>query len=150
MLDAELKMKLLINNRPWEHEPDNEEWVDQATGYTCLVWRHLTLGSLNGYVSIPKGHPVHGTSYKDIAGFLDVHGGLTYSNEDEETGEWMFGFDCAHGGDFSPKLEATLMRYRDKDGLEYRTFGEYRTFEWVKEQVVGLANQLKLIEGKSK
>jgi hypothetical protein len=45
MLDAQQKMKLLISNRPWEHEPDNEEWV--------------------------------------------------------------FGFDCSHAGDFSPKLVAS-------------------------------------------
>jgi len=38
MLDAQQKMKLLISDRPWEREPDNEEWVDQNSGYKCSVW----------------------------------------------------------------------------------------------------------------
>jgi transposase InsO family protein len=150
MLDAEQKLKLLISNRPWEHEPDNEEWVDQDTGYKCTVRRHGMLGHLNGYVAIPKGHPLHGADYNKVdSDMVDAHGGLTYSNENKDTGEWVFGFDCAHGGDFNPMLVATLIEHTDTD-IGYHMKDTYRTFEWVKEQVVDLASQLKLIERESK
>lgn len=150
MLDAEQKMKLLISDRPWEHEPDNEEWVHDLTGYRCWIWRHTKHGHLNGYVAIPKGHPLHGHSYDKVdSDWVDAHGGLTYSDEDKETGEWVFGFDCSHAGDFSPKLVATLMEYTKTD-ISYHMRDTYRTFEWVKEQVVDLASQLKLIERENK
>jgi len=154
MLDAEQKMKLLISDRPWEHEPDNEEWVHELTGYKCTVMRHGTLGHLNGYVAIPKGHNAWGENYDLINdNGIEVHGGLTYAEEDKETGEWVFGFDCAHAGDFSPKLALTMMKYVDDsaESMGWRTRTEvYRTFEWVKKEVCVLARQLKLLDMKGK
>jgi hypothetical protein len=152
MLDIDLQIKLLIQERPWEHEPDQEEWVHELTGYKCTVRRHQTLGSLNGYVAIPKGHRVWGYGYDDVDD-ADVHGGLTYAEEDKETGEWVFGFDCSHGGDFSPKLLANIMRFSSHEDLEtmlelkLRT-EVYRTFEWVKAEVCSLARQLKMLDMK--
>jgi hypothetical protein len=151
MLEPEMQMKLLIQERPWEHEPDREEWVHELTGYKCTVWRHPTLGSLNGYVAIPKGHRVWGKGYDDVD--VEVHGGLTYADEDKETGEWVFGFDCSHGGDFSPKILATLMTYTEMDteSIDFKLRTEvYRTFEWVKKEVCVLARQLKLLDMKAK
>lgn len=71
---------------------------------------HLTgmdRGFGNGYVILPKGHPMHGKGYDDID--VDVHGGLTFaSSADEITwdkltekdkGAWIIGFDTAHWGD---------------------------------------------------
>jgi hypothetical protein len=149
MLDAEQKMKLLISDRPWEHEPDNEEWTHELTGYKCTVWRHPTFGHLNGYVAIPKGHNAWGENYDLINdNGIEVHGGLTYSDEDKETGEWVVGFDCSHAGDMSPKLMLTLLRYTEADTetLEFKVRSEkYRTFEWVKEEVCSLARQLKML-----
>jgi hypothetical protein len=139
MLDVQQKMKLLISDRPWEHEPDSEEWVDADTGYKCTVWRHKTLGHLNGYVAIPKKHKAWGGSYDGMD--VDVHGGLTYSDADKETGEWVFGFDCSHAGDFNPRLVATLLEYTSTD-ISHHMRDTYRTFEWVKEEVVKLAKQL--------
>jgi hypothetical protein len=145
MLDAEQKMKLLISDRPWEHEPDIEEWVDAETGYKCTVMRHGTLGHLNGYVAIPKGHNAWGENYDLINdNGIEVHGGLTYSDEDKETGEWVVGFDCSHAGDFSPKLVATLMEYTETD-ISHHMRDTYRTFAWVKEEVCSLARQLKML-----
>jgi hypothetical protein len=154
MLDAEQKMKLLISDRPWEHEPDNEEWVHELTGYKCTVWRHPTFGHLNGYVAIPSGHKGHGFNYdwfndKDV----EVHGGLTYSDEDKETGEWVVGFDCGHAGDLSPRMLVNMMKYADEapDLVEYRLREEkYRTFDWVREEVCSLARQLKMLDMKPK
>jgi hypothetical protein len=49
----------------------------------------------NGYVDLPKTHPMYGVQYDDIN--VDVHGGLTYS--EEVNGMWRVGFDTAHAGD---------------------------------------------------
>lgn len=148
MLDAQQKMKLLISDRPWEREPDNEEWVHDLTGYKCTVWRHGTLGHLNGYVAIPRGHKAYGFNYdwlndRDV----EVHGGLTYSEKDKDTDEWVVGFDCSHAGDFSPKLVATMLEYTETD-ISHHMRDTYRTFEWVKEEVCSLARQLKLLDMK--
>ena len=61
----------------------------------------------NGYVIIPKGHPLHGKHYDDID--VEVHGGLTFSEsakeldwpeitENDKEG-WVVGFDTAHYSD---------------------------------------------------
>lgn len=144
MLDAEQKMKLLIAERPWETEPDNEEWVDETTGYRCWVWRHPTHGNLNGYVAIPKGHPLHGNTYDDISYHVEVHGGLTYADVDEKTGEWVVGFDCHHWDDFAPKMIQTIMQYSSEHEwqMEIGQHGSYKTFDWVKAEVTKLAEQL--------
>lgn len=150
MLEPEMQIKLLIQERPWEHEPDREEWVHDLTGYKCTVWRHPTLGHLCGYVAVPKGHRVWGYGYDDVDD-ADVHGGLTYADEDKETGEWVFGFDCSHAGDLSPSLLVTLMKYAELDGvsIDFKMRTEkYRTFEWVKKEVCSLARQLKMLDMK--
>ena len=149
MLDADMKMKLLISDRPWEHEPDHEEWVHELTGYKCKIRRHATHGHLNGYVAIPKGHKMWGEpSNSDLLYNIEVHGGLTYAEEDKATGEWVLGFDCNHHNDFAPKLALILMKYVDStpEDLEFRMRAtKYRTFEWVKNEVCNLARQLKLL-----
>lgn len=45
-----------------------------------------------GYVTVPKGHVLHGAHYDDPN--IDIHGGLTYSEASDEG--WKFGFDCGH------------------------------------------------------
>lgn len=149
MLDDELKFKLLVQDRPWEHEPNEEEWTHELTEYKCRIWRHPTLGHLCGYVTIPKGHKCHGLSEETLNNQVEVHGGLTYVGTNKETDEFVVGFDCSHSGDLSPKLALTLMKYVDKDTemLDLRMRSEeYRTFEWVKEEVCSLARQLKLLD----
>ena len=149
MLDPEMQIKLLIQERPWEHEPDREEWVHELTGYKCTVWRHPTLGSLNGYVAIPKGHRVWGKGYDDVD--VEVHGGLTYADVDMATGEWVFGFDCNHADDFNPKLALTMMKVMENYDMDLHLRAtKYRTFEYVKGQVKSLSKQLKLLDMKGK
>lgn len=70
----------------------------------------LSTGWGNGYVVIPKGHPLHGKYYDDLS--VDIHGGLTFSGNvdelnkkdwpeiiDQDKGGWVVGFDTAHSGD---------------------------------------------------
>jgi hypothetical protein len=62
----------------------------------------------NGYVLIPKGHPLHGKHYDEID--VDVHGGLTFAEKasecngwteiaEEDKECWIVGFDTAHFND---------------------------------------------------
>ena len=149
MLEPEMQIKLLIQERPWEHEPDREEWVHELTGYKCTVWRHPTLGHLCGYVAVPKGHRCHGWDDDGTGLDVDVHGGLTYAAEDKETGEWVFGFDCNHADDFNPKLALTMMKVMENYDMDLHLRAtKYRTFEYVKGQVKSLARQLKLLDMK--
>lgn len=71
--------------------------------------RTFDFGWGNGYVLIPKDHPLHGTYYDDIN--IDVHGGLTFSDlvdanmiekwelDAGDEGKWCVGFDTAHYSD---------------------------------------------------
>lgn len=53
---------------------------------------------LCGYVILPADHPLNGEHYDDINDVIDVHQGLTFSdNGDNNT--WVIGFDCNHYGD---------------------------------------------------
>ena len=63
----------------------------------------------NGYVLIPKGHPLHGKDYDEIS--VSVHGGLTFAQlvdeefisvwglDEEDEGCWCVGFDTVHWQD---------------------------------------------------
>ena len=145
MLDPELQIKLLLPDRPWEKEyKHSEEWIDKDTGYTCTIWRHQTLGHLCGYVGIPKGHRCCGLGYNDMND-IKVHGGLTYSEVDDKRQLHVFGFDAGHAGDYSPGLALTMLRVTGEFNGVSR--GEtYRTWAYMKEQVLSLCNQLKLKE----
>ena len=60
------------------------------------------MGHRCGYVGVPKEHILYGKSYSDILEDLDVHGGITYSEGNNNypviTNDklWWFGFDLAH------------------------------------------------------
>lgn len=143
---------------PWDNEPDRIEWRS-AAGYPALIVRSQTTGSLCGYVGVPPGHPAHRKNYNDVE--VEVHGGLTYANEcsgrvchvpaDGESGDvWWLGFDTAHGGDYTPAIEATLGQlpghtlepYVEHDGTEL-WLPKYRTLDYVRQSVEDLAIQLK-------
>lgn len=89
-------------------------------GFDCIVKRvgftHKDLGVLEainitgsddfsmrnwwlcGYVILPADHPLNGEHYDDINDIIDVHQGLTYSDNGENN-TWVIGFDCNHLGD---------------------------------------------------
>lgn len=150
---------------PWQSEPDEKRWTDEATGLECFMKRGPT-GSWCGYVGVPEGHPAFGLSYYksdfDLADVIsgkamrevrvqhqineiEVHGGLTYSgtSADRGAGKHWFGFDCAHAGDWNPKMD-------DIDDLgkmmHWNETNDYRTLEYVMEQTAALARQLAAID----
>lgn len=124
---------------PWDEEPDRVDWIDEDTGYPCLVTRHYFTGNLCGYVAVPPGHPLHGVAWgEDATAGLYAHRGVNYSAPCMEVGEmpagawegsrellvchvpepgqpddvWWFGFDCGHAFDSQPGRDA---RMRDLD-----------------------------------
>ena len=131
----------------WDNEPDKAHWIDDKTGLDCLIVRNGS-GALCGYVGIPKDHEFFEKCYVDVDDDIDVHGGLTFADKCHPTkneGEgichpkkgsandivWWLGFDCAHWNDISPAF--------------FRIHGDsvYRDFGYVRDQVSGLAKQLK-------
>jgi len=131
----------------WDDEEDLQKF--ESSGYQCIVLRG-PVGSLNGYVELPLGHPSFGKHYDDVD--VEVHGGLTYgSHTNPDTGEkdlgfWL-GFDTAHAGDITPKTSSLLRAF--SEAFEPRPGGTkdtYKNFAYVREQVVSLAKQLKAIE----
>lgn len=133
------KLRLLVEHRPWEGEPDHAEWIDERTGYLCEIHRHPELLHLNGYVYVPNGHPCHGMDYNDGNDLVSVHGGLTYS-EKLDRGK-KFGFDTSHAGDLSPGLLLTMLD-ADKERDWSWKYDVYRDWNYVKTEVENLAVQL--------
>jgi len=137
----------------WDNEPDKVQWQDEATGRPCLIVRGPS-GALCGYVGVPEGHAAFGMDCENVRAEIDgepdyivVHGGLSFSDhcrpgDDEsqgichtpEEGEpdrvWWLGFDCAHSGDKSPRID-----------LE-SSWGMYRPIGYVKNDIRSLAKQL--------
>ena len=146
------QMKLLYPNRPWESEPDTAEWYDARTGYKCRIERQKSSGTLCGYVGVFKGHPVWGVNYNDAdwENSISVHGGLTFSDTDDNGVHW-FGFDTAHGGDFCPKLVESMLKYAPESDTKSRWMQghgdeDYRTWEYVENEVRKLVAALWALE----
>jgi hypothetical protein len=108
---SEKKLKYLGDGE-WVEEPD--EVAFEYNGFRCLILRiflkepfsdsekdHYFGGFLNGYVDLPSTHFYFGKNYNDIEVYC--HGDLTFS--EEVNGMWRIGFDCAHGGDYTPSTE---------------------------------------------
>lgn len=146
------QMKLLYPNRPWESEPDTAEWYDARTGYKCRIERQKSSGTLCGYVGVFKGHPVWGVNYNDAdwENSISVHGGLTFSDTDDNEVHW-FGFDTAHGGDFCPGIVESMLKYAPHSAHKSRWmqgYGneDYRTWEYVENEVRKLVAALWALE----
>jgi hypothetical protein len=153
---------------PWLAEPDKVQYPDAKTGYPVIITRHESFGNLCGYVGVQEGHPLFGKSYDEVWGmgiYLPGHGDVNFADRcqigvNEATGichvpapgesdvVWWYGFDCAHGGDLCPKMEA---RYRTMPAMQAITArygpgrGVYRDLEYVKACCADLAQALKEI-----
>lgn len=152
----------------WDNEPDKAQWLDR-TGLPCLAVRNR-FGNWCGYVGIPESHPLYGKDYSDLYD-LNVHGGLTFSDgchpgghichvpePDEPDDVWWLGFDCGHGGDFSPGMHTLLDGLKKKaieqgekpafeigpvpKHMRWMTRERYRTLRYVQAECSDLAAQL--------
>lgn len=59
------------------------------------------LGTLNGYVRIPKDHPFRFSQQQAFYPFVQVHGGITWGPDDDG---WV-GWDTLHAGDYIPDVQ---------------------------------------------
>ena len=142
LLTTRQKLTLLVANRPWDNEPDSEEWVDEATGYGCMIKRSGMMMHLCGYVSVPNTPPFMSAGYNDDPfSNIEVHGGLTFADSDVVNDRRLFGFDCGHGGDISPGL--LTFAHADRFTLNDAV---YRDWNYVKTEVMSLVHQLKQLE----
>lgn len=159
---------------PWKDEPDRLEWIDEESGYTCLILRNLRFGgTLCGYVELPRGHPYYDKNFscpeKDTPE-IEVHGGVTYHgtlSNIEKNDKMYVGFDCCHYLDYSPyehtKLFFECLKKRNPKGQYFldefkkdnpfffekdrRELGWiYKNINYVKEECARLAKQLKDLE----
>lgn len=138
---------------PWQNEPDKIQFLDEETGYDCLIVRNMS-GALCGYVGVPAGHKYHGIHYDGVHLDEDPHGGLTFSDScrhgaDESTGichvpqngddnVWWLGFDCAHLGDKMPAHDVITKAF---EMTPYRCV--YRDRAYVENEIKNLARELK-------
>lgn len=100
-------------------------------GYDCEIKRNPSLLHLCGYIKLDKTHPLHSVDYNVIENWypgLPAHGGLTYSNFDED-GNWVIGYDCAHYEDWANMGGALNLFEFSGEGLG-GAIGEYRTMEY--------------------
>ncbi len=140
LLTMREKLTLLEDDRPWDNEPDSEEWVDEATGYGCMIKRNKMMMHLCGYVSVPNTPPFEAASYNDDPfSNIEVHGGLTFA--DVMNDRRVFGFDCGHMSDLSPGF--LTLSHTDRLILNDAV---YRDWAYVKTEVMSLAHQLKQLE----
>ena len=77
--------------------------VWDCADFRCAVAKNEHFGNINGYVLLPKDHPDAGKYCGDDSLDIDVHGGLTFCQQDL-SGGWWFGWDTAHYMDFVPSL----------------------------------------------
>jgi hypothetical protein len=79
-----------------------KEWNDGESRAYCITRSTETFGRNPnwhcGYIMFPKC-PMQRPGYMDFLAYTPVHGGLTYAQEMPGTGRYVYGFDCAHGGD---------------------------------------------------
>lgn len=145
---------------PWDNEPDKKQWLGKATGLPCLIVR-TPLGHLCGYVGVYKTHPFYGKDYDNVNthNYIDVHGGLTFSNKSQKGGKfcykvekeedddvwWWLGFDCAHVGDLIPSM-LELYNKMNIEIPDYHNKDIYRDIDYVTAECEKLAVQLKEID----
>jgi hypothetical protein len=112
-----------------------KEWVTEAGLKAQVV--ATPMGHRCGYVGVPAGHPMFGKHYDDVE--VAVHGGLTYSEEDE--GLWCFGYDCGHWDDAKdPEIMSDEMKKRFNRWTD--TGGTIKTLEFCVAECEALAKQL--------
>lgn len=145
---------------PWKTEPSKEEF--DHNGLPCLIIRHDTFLTLNGYVGVRSDHPMYGLDYTDtiwvdsdkfpnlvpnedgsIRGgdLLCPHGGVTFTGTMFENHDlWWFGFDCSHAYDFKPGVIDTPMESLNMTG------SHYRDIEYVRNECRMMAERLSSLD----
>lgn len=116
-MDRDFKLHF-FGEGEWMEEPD-EVYFDYK-GMQCRIKRN-SLGALCGYVMIPKKHSLYNKDDEHLG--IQVHGGITYQNFDDE-GKYWIGFDCVHSGDLKPRFEIIEKNIKDEKDPELKQIYE--------------------------
>jgi hypothetical protein len=94
-----------------------------AFGLKTAIRFHSDLKIWNGYVGVPKEHPLYGMSDDDLY-LLRAHGGITWSEDhvpgEEPDGLWWFGFDTAHYTDVVPGFDELPLAVKERVNQQAR------------------------------
>ena len=106
---------------PWDDEPDHVEF--EAHGFPCVIRRHVSFGTLCGYVGVREDHPLFAQGKRGCP--LPAHGGVTWAGRGRRAnlanGLWWFGFDTCHAWDLVPGFLGTgLLEHFANDKCVYR------------------------------
>lgn len=139
---------------PEDHPWFGKHWKDPVTEYTPPIEDHGAQEALEGFGVIPIFLAALATEeqrdemYRSMAMAVKVHGGLTYTGDLLENGQWWIGFDCGHTEDLPDPdlvrdvgsfLIASITRTVNARGTLW-------THDMVKEEVERLADQIPLPE----
>lgn len=151
---------------PWKLEPDKMLWIDEKSGYECLIRRIKDMSHLCGYVGITKEHPLYQTSIIEfrsnsiLEDYFSIHGNITMScggkafieepglhnrigrapieNRPSPDEIWWIGIDFIHNQDLIP---LTSNDPNDNNGERI-----YRDIGYVTKEVTKLASLLQQFE----
>lgn len=120
-----------------QYEPNYETF--EYKGFKVVIKRMMYLGGqLNGYVRIPKAHKYYQKGYDDIP--IECHGGLTFSGDLEDDGDFYIGFDTAHYQDYMPFMQ--MLYTHNKQDLIGHASETYRDIEYVRSECKKIVDQL--------
>jgi hypothetical protein len=123
----------------WVEEPDYVYFVYKE--YSCHVRRRFSLdgpiedpiffgGYLNGYVVIPRDHPLYAKKGEDLK--INCYGGVSFADMFEKV--YVVGFDCAHAADIVPSLH--------KSRKTQSSYESYKNLSFVIKECKSIVNQL--------
>lgn len=121
-----------MTTKPWLTEPNRDAF--EAYGFQCRIERSQ-LGTLCGYVAVPKWHPWRRLAAGSIP--ARPHGGITWVGAQRGSRLHWLGFDCGHPhlGDLIPALYSFPLPSLRRLG------GTYRTIAYVRRETRRLAAQ---------
>lgn len=134
----------MADNTDVDKKQKNQTESFTAHGLCCYVilYEHdpdRWMGGGVGYVGIPSTHPLYGKNYEELAGLLDVHGGVTYTGQGSETNKledsklYYIGWDARH--------HCGMEEMRQN-----RSYGIQVTLTFLKDETTKLAQQLAYVE----
>lgn len=127
-------------NGPWLDEPDSELFIYKD--YKCIIFRILNNGYISGHLCGYLFIPQEDFKKIDIES-LDVHGGITFSQYDDETNMQCLGFDCAHiGTDIIPAYEKFELENISENFIGKVKLRTYKDFNFVKKSLKNLVDQI--------
>jgi len=124
------QIKPMIYQKNRKMELLHKEEYEGFNFYILNLGTHPT-----AYIEIPKGHKLYEKDYNEIydMGYdIDVHGGLTYSDNSLmciKSENWFIGWDYAHAGDYCGYYEETELQ-------GFKSFMDVNCKKWTTEEII--------------